>query len=473
MLRALLIVLASWAAIYLPALGSMEIRGEEGRRILAATAMLESGNYLVPYVGGDAYLRKPPLINWVIAGSFKLFGVRNEWTARLPSVLSLLAVAIAFLTIARRSLGPPGSLIAALIWLTNLGMLGKGRLIEIEALYVSLCALAMISWLSLWKQNHSPWLTWTVPWIFLGLGWLAKGPTHLFFFYAMVVAILWQTKQWRKLFHPAHLLGIIIMLSIFAAWALPFLQANEAQTVLNKWSVQFTGRVTGHFFRFWPWALDIPRTIAYLLPWLLVVPFIRFAKLENAEDRQLARALAWGITVPVIVIGLIPGGAPRYSLPMLTPFCWWLGMTFAHVAFAKPEWLGIENRSLRRSVVPIFVIIVVIFGLIGFPIVAVVMSHRPKVKNIADKFNAAVPAGETLYAVAPNYQPFFFYVHAPVKYVHSVGKVPDSARFFVTRPGDREEALASKQWEPRHARSIFQVTDYRHQTLILLTLDPP
>ena len=37
-----------WAAIYLPALGSFEIKGEEGRRILAAIAMQENGNYVVP-----------------------------------------------------------------------------------------------------------------------------------------------------------------------------------------------------------------------------------------------------------------------------------------------------------------------------------------------------------------------------------------------------------------------------------------
>ena len=38
------IVLLCWAAIYLPALGSLEIKGEEGRRILPAVTMLETGN---------------------------------------------------------------------------------------------------------------------------------------------------------------------------------------------------------------------------------------------------------------------------------------------------------------------------------------------------------------------------------------------------------------------------------------------
>ena len=63
----LLVVLAVWVAIYLPALGTLEIKGEEGRRILPAVSMLQTGNFIVPQVGSDPYFRKPPLINWLVA----------------------------------------------------------------------------------------------------------------------------------------------------------------------------------------------------------------------------------------------------------------------------------------------------------------------------------------------------------------------------------------------------------------------
>src|SRR5437870_7857166 len=153
--RSLFIVLALWAAVYLPSLGSLEIKREEGRSILPAVTMLKSGNadhvgareifrsFIVPQVGSEPYLRKPPLVNWLVAASFKLSETRNEWTARLPSALSVLAVALAFVTIAWNSLGSAGALIGAVIWLTNFGMIEKGRLIEIEALYASLFALAI------------------------------------------------------------------------------------------------------------------------------------------------------------------------------------------------------------------------------------------------------------------------------------------------------------------------------------------
>src|SRR5437870_12613309 len=233
--RAVAVVVLVWAVIYLPALGSIAIKGEEGRRILPAVRLLETGNYTVPQIGSNPYFRKPPLVNWLVAASFKVFGVRNEWTARLPSALAVLAVAIAFVTVARASLGARGSIIAALIWMTNIGMIEKGRLIEIEALYVSLCGLAIIFWLSFWVQKKSPWLIWLPTSVFLGFGLLAKGPTHLVFFYAIVLAALWYAKDWRLLLHPAHFGAIAMMLGIGAAWAIPFLHSTTTQVAMDKW----------------------------------------------------------------------------------------------------------------------------------------------------------------------------------------------------------------------------------------------
>ncbi len=470
----LILVGIVWAAIYLPALGSFEIKGEEGRRILPAMAMLDSGNYIVPQVGSGAYFRKPPLVNWIVAASFKLFGARNEWTARIPSVLCILAVAIAFVTIARNTLGHTGSTIAALVWLTNIGTMHKGRLIEIEALYISICALAMITWLSWWEEKRSPWLTWVVPWIFLGLGWLAKGPTLLVFFYALVFAVFWQTKQWRALFHPAHLLGLLIMMGIFASWAIPFSYMTSGPRVMRTWSNQFVGRVSGEFFHVGVWLLTIPRVLGYFLPWLTLLPFVRFDKFPEDRQRRLARALLWSAAAPLVVISLIPGAAPRYSLPVLTPFCWFMGLCFAADAFARPRWLGALDKPVWSRVVPAVVVLSMLVGLVGYPVAAraALTKRREKVRNIAAQINAAVPKTETLYAVDPNYQPLFFYMQSPVKYVSSIDELPFETHYFLVRPDNEQDALGSEQWAPRKAHAILRVKDYRKQTVILFAIDP-
>lgn len=521
----LIIVILVWAALYLPALGSLAIKGEEGRRILPGISMLETGNYLVPQVGGETYFRKPPLINWLVAASFKIFGRQNEWTARMPSVISVLFVAIAFVTVARPSLGPRGSTIAALIWLINAGIIEKGRLIEIEALYVSLSALAIIFWLSFWQQKKSAWLIWTLPFVFLGLGWLAKGPLHLLFFYGVVIAVLWQERNWRALFHPAHFVGILVMLGIFAAWAVPFLQATGHATATTKWSQQFTGRLRGTDFEFGRWIFNIPHGVLYLLPWVIFLPLGRGDNFAAEKDRQFAKALVWGAVVPFVIVDLVPGAIPRYAMPALVPACWLLAMTFCEENLRWPRWTGawaggwvgigvgvgagvpVTDKFGLSVGVAVGVVVGVGLGvlvgswswrrfggkefsfsarrkvIIGIVILACIamwtyaiaivpkLDRRQRIKRLAAQIESAIPQNETVYAIDPNYQPIFFYMRSKLVYASEIEEVPIDARYLLVRPEREQELLESNRWVPRRPHRIMRSTDYRKESILLLKIE--
>lgn len=469
-LAALGIVLAVWAAIYLPALGSLEIKGEEGRRILPGVTMLETGNYLIPQVGSDPYYRKPPLVNWLVAASFKLTGYRNEWTARLPSVLCVLAVALAFITVARASLGANGSLIGALLWMVNFGMIEKGRLIEIEALYVSLFGLALIFWLSFWRQQRSNWLTWMVPSVFLGLGLLAKGPLHLFFFYAVVLGVLFCAGELRKLWHPAHFLGVLLMLGIFAAWAVPYWQAMAGTNVAQNWSAQLTGRFTGDDFKLRSWLMNMPRGLAYFLPWTLLLPLVPGTKFGTVREMNLARGLIWGCAAPFVIVNLLPGALPRYAMPVLVPACWLMAMTLTANELRFPKWWERLNipRPARRLRLVIVTAVGAAFGLCLYAVAIVpALQRRAKVKPIAEQIDALVPDTEALYALDPDYQPFLFYTKTRVVYVSRLDEVPAGARYLLIQPEQEREVTESQRWAPLQARRIYSVTDYRKRTVIL------
>jgi 4-amino-4-deoxy-L-arabinose transferase-like glycosyltransferase len=468
---AIAVVLLVWALIYLPALGGLPIKGEEGRRILPGVRMLETGNYIVPQIGSNPYFRKPPLVNWLVAASFKIFGARNEWTARLPSALAVLAVAIAFVTVARASLGPRGSAIAALIWMTNIGMIEKGRLIEIEALYVSLCGLAIIFWLSFWVQKKSPWFVWLPASVFLGLGLLAKGPTHLVFFYAIVLAVLWHAKDWRLLVHPAHFAALAIMLGIGAAWAVPFLHSMTSQVAMDKWSAQFTGRLRGVDFKFFSWIQNIPRGLVYFLPWLFLFPFLRFSKFDDEAQQQLARALAWGIAVSFVAVNLVPGAVARYSMPVIAPASWLLGMAYVGNALQWPPTWTRSNRDWAR-IVAVFAALGIAIGAIGYPIAAVVLKNRQQVKRAAAEINSLVPVNETLYAVNPDYLPVFFYVKAPLAYVSYIKKLPADTHYFLVLAENEQEAATTQKWAPRKAHELGRAMDYTRREIILFQVRP-
>jgi len=460
---ALVVVLTVWTAIYLSALGSLEIKGEEGRRILPAMRMLETGDYMVPQVGSEPYLRKPPLINWLVAASFKIFRYRNEWTARLPSALSVLAVAIAFVTVARASLGASGSILAALIWLTNFGMIEKGRLIEIEALYVSLFAIAFICWLSAWEQRRSPWLTWILPWIFLGLDWLAKGPTHLFFFYAIVFAILWRSRELREIWNIPHLIGLTIMMSIFAAWAVPFAKIAGPVHVSHVWSRQFSGRLTGEGFNLQSWALNIPRSLGYFLPWLFFVPLLRNAKFSSDRKIDIVRGLSLGIVIPLVIIDLVPGSLPRYAMPLLAPAAWLLAETLMAENLTWPRWLtGKQLRRKDRARAVAFVTIATCACILIYAFAIVPHLHaRQKLRTIAAKIDDLIPANESLYAVDPDYQPILFYVERKLIYIGNLNELPADAHVFLVQPELEHAALG-------RASPALRIKDYRNREIILM-----
>jgi 4-amino-4-deoxy-L-arabinose transferase-like glycosyltransferase len=462
----LFFVFSCWAAIYLPGLGSLELKGEEGRRILPAVTMIESGNYLVPQVGSEPYYRKPPLVNWLVAASFRLTGVRNEWTARLPSVLCVLAVAFAFIAVARGSLGPNGALIAALIWLANFGIIEKGRLIEIEALYVSLFGLALIFWLSWWRQRRSPWLIWTVPSIFLGLGVLAKGPLHLLFFYAVVFAVLYFEGELRRLISLAHATGLLIMLGVFAAWAVPYWQVMREADLAQTWSVQLTGRLTGDDFKLESWLLNIPRGLAYFLPWTLLLLLVPRVKWPGVSERDLARALGWGAAVPFLLVNLLPGGLPRYSMPALVPACWLMAMTLAAQEIRWPGKFAVPQFRFRFVIGTAIVAGILLCVYAGAVMPA--LQGRAKVKPIAAQIDGLVPDSEPLYALDPDFQPFLFYVKSRLVYVNRLEEVPATARYLLVQPAREREVLESERWSPLRAQPLTRVTDYRKQTVVLM-----
>jgi 4-amino-4-deoxy-L-arabinose transferase-like glycosyltransferase len=63
---------------------------DETRYAAVAWEMWFRNDFLVPHLNGESYSHKPPLLFWLIALSWKLFGV-NEMSLRLISPLFSLA----------------------------------------------------------------------------------------------------------------------------------------------------------------------------------------------------------------------------------------------------------------------------------------------------------------------------------------------------------------------------------------------
>lgn len=318
---------AAWAAIYLPALGAPEWKGEEARRAMPGLQMLADREWLVPKIGGREYHRKPPLINWIAAGSVAATGRADEWSIRLPSALGVLALVLGVFFALRQPLGEVRSVGAAVFVLTNIGLMEQGRKFEIEALYITFTGLAAVAWLRGWwssRDGDAGWLAWLAAGLFLGLGLLLKGPLHLLFFYSLVVPVLVAGGQARALLRPAHFAGLLLALACFASWAVPMLQGAKSG-VSGVWLEQFTDRVTGstHVFAFGRWLKNLTfQAWVNFVPWVVLAALACRASVGEAladRERALWRGLRWSIVVPYLVVMILPAASPRYVLPLLVP----------------------------------------------------------------------------------------------------------------------------------------------------------
>src|SRR5947208_14149328 len=96
-LLGMLIALA--ALLHVATIGTGDLYSQtEGQYPGAAREMFQNHEWLLPTNDGIPRLQKPPLLYWLIIGSFKLFGVRAA-AARLPVALAVAAlVDLTFLT---------------------------------------------------------------------------------------------------------------------------------------------------------------------------------------------------------------------------------------------------------------------------------------------------------------------------------------------------------------------------------------
>jgi 4-amino-4-deoxy-L-arabinose transferase-like glycosyltransferase len=343
--QGLVVTALIWAAIYLPGLGSVELKHEEPRRALPAVHMIASGDWLVPRVGEVPYLRKPPLLNWLIAGMFKLTGGRSEWAVRLPSVLATLVLALGVVIFGQRWLGYLGGLIAAIFFLTNLAVLESGRLAELEAVYIGVTGLGLVIWLANWYRGITGLRLWLWPAVLLALGLLTKGPTHLIFFYGVIIPVLIRGKEIKLLVRPAHGIALLLMLVIFSLWAIPCSFAVGQHGPLGVWEFwihQITSRASeAEAFRVQTWLLNFPQTLKNFLPWTPLLILLWTSRIESrgrgiTEESNIYRFRAQaifygarlGMVITCLLMCLLPSGSPRYIYPLFVIPCLLLGQVF-------------------------------------------------------------------------------------------------------------------------------------------------
>jgi 4-amino-4-deoxy-L-arabinose transferase-like glycosyltransferase len=359
-----LLVVTLWGCIYLPGLGKREIQGNEPKRILPSMAMIETGNWITPELAGEKYYKKPPLINWIIATSFLIAGNNSELAARLPAAISVLCFVLLLVLMPSGWISYEGRLISAIAFLTSVGILDNGRLIEIDALYTSLTGMAIVLWLNMRSLNYSKWLMWTAVGFILGLGLLLKGPIILMFFYLTVIFILRYDKKLKELISLQHLSGIFAMLFLFLAWAMTAyamkpqdIEAKRHTTMGGEWISDVLDCIIGmDKMDVFGWGMNLMQALVYLLPWILFFPCLWDKKhlKEIPDDKKLLlKGMLMAIATGFILVGLMPGTRARYFIPLISISCILTGLLLSSITLKNTACNLWKNLLLSISLLSV------------------------------------------------------------------------------------------------------------------------
>ncbi len=122
--------------LLLPGLGAAPLDDPgEGQHAEIAREVSAAGGWVTLRLNGVRYFDKPPLLYWLTAASFRLFGP-TEWAARLAPLLGTLLTVAATAVLGARLLGLRGGLIAAGALLSSALFLAFGRYLRPETLFV-------------------------------------------------------------------------------------------------------------------------------------------------------------------------------------------------------------------------------------------------------------------------------------------------------------------------------------------------
>ncbi len=293
-------------------LGNLPLRDwDEGYYAIVARDMSRTGNWLYPSYFGDPFLLKPPLMQWLVALSYKLGGVQ-EFTTRLPAaLLSACSVPLLYLIGKEVFAQRLPAIFTALVYLTLLPVVRHGRLAMLDGMIVTFFLLLLLCLLKSRQERR-----WAIGiGICLGLIALTKGML-VFLLGAIAGVFLLANRQWALLGNPYLWSGLLLGSAPVIAWYVAqwqhygatFLQVHFQDQALDRVSQS----VEGHDGPPWYYLLEL---LKYSLPWLLFWPGGLFLAWQKRHS-------SWGCLILVGTIGylgtisLMGTKLPWYIMPV-------------------------------------------------------------------------------------------------------------------------------------------------------------
>jgi 4-amino-4-deoxy-L-arabinose transferase-like glycosyltransferase len=308
-------------ALFFYGLGSIGLIGpDEPRYASIAREMLRTGDYITPRLYGLPWFEKPPLMYWLAAVGYKIFG-NTEAAVRFPSAAAATACVFLIYWCGRKLWNREMGLLSAFTAATSIGSFAFARAASMDMLLSACLTMALVFFLfGLNAPTSRKGLWFSLFYAALGLGVLTKGPVAVLLPMCSLAGFLllrgrWQ--EWRS-WYPTRLW---ITVAIAGPWYALCTMRNGWQFLqvffINQNLERFTSTIHGHIR---PLYFFIPVLLLLMFPWT----FLLISALRRTFGKN-DHILIWWAIAPFIFFSFSGSKLPGYILPVVPPLSLLLG----------------------------------------------------------------------------------------------------------------------------------------------------
>jgi len=408
--RVYILLFAIIIAFYLYGLGKLPLLGpDEPRYAQVAREMFLTGDLITPTLGHHTWFEKPALLYWMIAGSFKVFGV-NEWAARFgPALCGLLTIAAVWFVGREIDREEPRGFAfwSVVVSGSCLGLIVFSRAASFDVVITMTTTWALAFFLLHELRNKRSFLAGF--YAFVGLSLLAKGLVGIVIPFGVVGLYYVLRRAWPSRSVLASVIwGMPLAIAVAAIWYGPVI-ARHGWTFIDEFFVQH------HFARYVSNKYHHPQPIYFYpviilmlaLPWtpylIAALAKVRSWKWRGGDGLSIVRvfSVAW-LLLPILFFSFSGSKLPGYVLPVIPAIALLVSDRLTRIF--NPRWpLIIAGATV------VLVVIVLNVGAVRY-------ANRESVRDLLLMADARGYAGATVLAQRSDDRSAEFYAYGRILY---------------------------------------------------------
>ena len=294
--------------------------GAEFRAEIAREMMAEN-NYLIPTLGGQYKLTKPPIYYDYLMLFYKTLGGPSLWTARFSSMIASFLIILLLFIYIKRYLKLDHPYLFAFLLLFQPLYFYYSRRVELD-IFLTLEILTMFMALKLYMDLNIRWLK-IFAWIILAITFFTKGPIiFLFAGSTLLFYFIFNGKEKtidiiKKLWDPW---GFLLCISIFMAFFVYYWGIRDIYLKTGIHDIDKRFPLATYLRK--PWLLlfnffikNVVQVLFYLFPTSLFIPFALKIKDKNY---QIIKIITLGILFSFLPFSEIHN---NYFVPLIPFLC--------------------------------------------------------------------------------------------------------------------------------------------------------